>query len=662
VIEAGRPWPLGAHWTGQGVNFALFSGHAEAVELCLYDETGTEEIARLPLAARTDQVWHGFLPGAAPGLRYGYRVHGPYDPSRGHRFNAHKLLLDPYATEWDRPFRRADPALGHQLGALETESEFDPRDNGAAMVKSVVRGPDGFDWEGDRPPAIPLADSVIYELHVKGFTKLHPAVPEALRGTYLGLAEPAPLTHLKRLGITAVELLPVMGFIDEPLLAPRGLVNYWGYNTLGFFLPDDRYAVEQAGREFKTMVKRLHAAGIEVILDVVYNHTGEGDQAGPILSFRGIDNAGYYRLSGGHFENPTGTGNALDLRRPRVLQLVMDSLRWWATEYRVDGFRFDLASVLARVPSEFGAEAPFLAALRQDPVLARVKLIAEPWDVHGRYTGAFPPGWSEWNDAFRDDVRRFFLPRNVARGALADRLAGSSGLFGHAGRVPQASVNFVTSHDGFSLDDLVTYEHKRNLANGDGNRDGAATDHGWNAGAEGPSDDPVIRARREGLKRSLLAILLLSQGVPMLSMGDELGRSQAGNNNAWCQDGPVSWLDWAAGDQDLAGFIAALVALRRRFAVLRRRDWLDAGNALWFDRHGLELTGSAWHDDGDRVLGLWLRAAAGEAGGDLLIFINGGLEPAPVMVPPGSWRLELATAGEVGQLAPSSVQILALEV
>ena len=659
MIEAGRPWPLGAHWTGAGVNFALFSAHAEAVELCLYDETGAEETARLPLRARTDQVWHGFLPGAAPGLRYGYRVHGPYDPARGHRFNPHKLLLDPYATAWDRPFRRADPALGHQIGALETESEFDPRDNGATMVKSVVRGPDGFDWGDDCPPATPLADSLIYELHVKGFTKLHPDLPEDRRGTYLGLAEPAPIAHLKRLGVTAVELLPVMAFIDEPLLWPRGLVNYWGYNTLGFFLPDDRYAVADAGREFKTMVKRLHAAGIEVILDVVYNHTGEGDRAGPILSFRGIDNAVYYRLSGGHFENPTGTGNALDLRRPHVLQLVMDSLRWWVTEYRVDGFRFDLASVLARVPAEVNAEAPFLAALRQDPVLARTKLIAEPWDVHGRHTGGFPAGWSEWNDAFRDDVRRFFLPRNLPRGALADRLAGSSGLFGHTGRAPQASVNFITSHDGFSLDDLVTYEHKRNLANGDGNRDGAATDHGWNAGIEGPSNDPAILGQRAGLKRALLAVLLLSQGVPMLSMGDELGRSQDGNNNAWCQDGPVSWLDWAAGDQDLAGFVAAVAALRRRFAVLRRRDWLDAGTALWLDRHGQEMTVPVWQDGDDRVLGLWLFAAEDEPGGDLLLLVNGGLDPAPVTLPSGSWRLELATAGEPGLLAPSSVQVLA---
>jgi len=657
VILPGRPWPLGAHWTGEGVNFALFSANAEAVELCLYDETGAVETARWPLAS-ADQIWRGFLPGAAPGQRYGYRVHGPFDPAAGHRFNPNKLLLDPYAKAWDRPFRRIDQAHGHHLGAPEAEAGFDAQDTGAFMVKAIVCGDDGFDWGLDRPPATDLADSVIYELHVKGFTKLHPEVPSELRGTYLGLVEPAPIAHLERLGVTAVELLPVMGFVDEPLLGPRGLVNYWGYNTLGFFVPDDRYAVTDPRAEFKTMVKRLHAAGIEVILDVVYNHTGEGDRAGPILSFRGIDNASYYRLRHGHYENPTGTGNALDLRRPAVLRLVMDSLRWWMTEYRIDGFRFDLATVLARVPTDFSAEAPFLAALRQDPVLARAKLIAEPWDVHGLHTGGFPPGWSEWNDGFRDDVRRFFLSRTVGRGALAHRLAGSSGRFHHGGRTPQASVNFVTAHDGFTLDDLVTFEQKRNEANGDRNRDGADNNHGWNAGIEGPSDDPAIRARRAALKRALLSVLLLSMGVPMLSMGDELGRSQAGNNNAWCQDNEMSWLDWSKADPSLIEFVAALTALRRDHPVLRRDRWLDGKDVTWLDRYGAVLDGAAW-EEGDAVLGMRLHAAEGE-GSDLMLFVNGELEPADVALPAGEWHLELASGGDGGLLGPSSVQVFSL--
>ncbi len=657
MIETGRPWPLGSHWTGDGVNFALFSAHADAVELCLYDEAGAIETARFLLPECTDQIWHGFVPGIGPGQRYGYRVHGPYDPGRGQRFNANKLLLDPYATSWDRSFRRADPALGHQIGPPETESVFDPRDNGSTMVKAVVAGLENFDWRGDPRLATPLADSLIYELHVKGFTWLHPGVPETLRGTYLGLAEPAPLQYLKRLGVTAVELLPVMAFIDEPILEARGLVNYWGYNTLGFFVPDDRYAVEDAAREFKQMVQRLHAAGIEVILDVVYNHTGEGDQAGPILSFRGIDNQSYYRLHHhGHFDNPTGTGNALDLRRAPVVQLVMDSLRWWVTEYHVDGFRFDLATVLARIPEAFHAEAPFLAALRQDPILGRVKLIAEPWDVRGRFTGGFPPGWSEWNDGYRDDVRRFFLSRTGARGALAHRLAGSSDLFRHDGRAPSASINFVTCHDGSTLADLVTYERKRNQANGEENRDGSGHEHGWNAGVEGPSDDLLILARRDRLKRALLATLMVSQGVPMLSMGDELGRSQGGNNNGWCQDSAVSWLDWASADRDLAGFVAELAALRRRFPVLRHPRWLEDGNAGWCGRDGGPLDAAQWEDGGDRLLGLRLHDPTGR---DLLLLFNGGLEPADVTLPPGRWGLELASdGGEAGQLGPSSVQIL----
>ncbi|HLY55977.1 MAG TPA: glycogen debranching protein GlgX, partial [Stellaceae bacterium] len=573
VVEPGQNWPLGSSWTGGGVNFALHSGSAEAVEVCLFAEDGRTETARIALAHRTNQTWHGHVPGIGPGQRYGYRVHGPYEPAHGLRFNPAKLLLDPYAKAWDRPLLWADPALGHQVGAIDCEPVFDPRDNGPDMAKALVTAPEAFDWGDDSPPATPLADTVIYELHVKGFTQLHPAVPEALRGRFLGLAEPAAIGHLRRLGVSAVELLPVMAFIDEPLIRARGLTNYWGYNTLGFFVPDARYGVADAGRELKVLVKRLHTAGLEVILDVVFNHTAEGDPAGPTLSFRGIDNPGYYRLrpgDPGRYDNPTGTGNALNLDSPAVLRLVMDSLRWWATEYRVDGFRFDLATVLARrSDGTFDPGGPFLSAISQDPVLQPLKLIAEPWDIGpgGYRVGGFPCRWSEWNDRSRDDLRRFFLTRDIGPAGLADRLAGSSGSFRHDGRAPQASVNFVTAHDGFTLADLVTYGAKRNEANGEANRDGAGENWGWNAGVEGPSDDPAVRARRQALKRVLLAALLVSRGVPMLAMGDELGRSQGGNNNAWCQDNATSWLDWTAADEGLIDFVARLIRLRHGQAV-----------------------------------------------------------------------------------------------
>jgi glycogen operon protein len=640
------------------VNFALWSGTAERVELCLYDAVGAVETVRLALPEVTDQIWHGFAPGLAPGQRYGYRVHGPYDPAgRGLRFNPAKLLLDPHAKALDRSLLWADPAAGHQLGAPDCEPVFDPRDDGSAMVKAMVTGPDDFDWAGDLPPATPLARSVIYELHVKGFTRTHAAVPEALRGTYLGLVEPAPLAHLQRLGITAVELLPVMAFIDEPIARLRGLTDYWGYNTIGFFVPDGRYAVEDARHEFKTMVRRLHQAGIEVILDVVYNHTGEGDHAGPTLSFRGIDNSGYYRLEPGNpgrYQNPTGTGNALDLSRPQVLRLVMDSLRWWVTEYHVDGFRFDLATVLARDASgAFDPRAPFLAAVAQDPVLQRVKLIAEPWDIGpgGYQVGNFPAGWSEWNDRSRSDLRRFFLRRELGPGVLADRLAGSSGLFRHDGRAPQAGINFVVSHDGFTLEDLVTYEDKRNLANGEANRDGGNDRDGWNAGIEGPSDDPAIQSRRRRLKRGLLALLLACRGVPMLSMGDELGRSQAGNNNGWCQDGTLSWIDWAGADRDLAEFVAHLVQVRNAAPALMGTDWLEPGVVEWLAPDGAQMAGDRWADASRPVLGMWLRQPKDK---EFLVIVNAGSDPVDFLLPPGRWQTALDSTCDTLPADPAS--------
>ncbi len=639
--------------TAEGVNFALYSASADSVTLCLYEADGETEAARIPLAC-TDQVWHAFVPGIGIGQRYGYRVHGPYDPMRGLRFNPMKLLLDPYAKAWDRPLRWADEELG---------------DNGATMVKAVVVGPDDFDWGDDRPPAVPLDQTVLYELHVKGFTQLYPDVPEALRGHYEGLVQPGPLEHLKRLGVTAVELLPVMAFIDEPLARRRGLSNYWGYNTLSFFVPEDRYAVADPRREFKAMVKALHAAGIEVILDVVFNHTAEGDDAGPTLSFRGIDNPGYYRLSAGdpsRYDNPTGTGNALDFSRPRVVQLAMDALRWWVTEYRVDGFRFDLTTVLARERSgSFDPAAPFLVAVGQDPVLNRVKLIAEPWDVGpgGWQVGAFPPGWSEWNDRSRNDLRRFMLWRDLGPGALAQRLAGSSDLFCHDGRNPLASINFVTAHDGFTLADLVTYQAKRNLANGEDNRDGDGGGFGWNAGIEGPSDDPVVSARRASLKRGLLAVLLACRGVPMLSMGDEIGHSQDGNNNAWCQDNATSWLDWHGADWALAALVARLIAFRRDHAAVRGSCWLDPQHVDWLAADGTAMAGGRWDDPAMRQLGMWLRAERQEQ--EVLVLINGGLDAVAFALPEGDWSVSVDSAemvtGQVGrqvQLAPSSVQYL----
>ena len=655
---AGSPWPLGATPTSGGVNFALRSGSAERVELCLFGDDGSTETARIPLQPSGNQVWHGLVAGARPGQRYGYRVFGPYDPARGLRFNPNKLLLDPYARAWDRDLRWADPSLGHQLGEPETEPAFDPRDNGATMTKCVVSGQAEFDWGDDRPPLTPLAASVLYELHVKGFTALHPDVPEKLRGTFAGLAHPGAIGHLQRLGVTAVELLPVMGFIDEPFARRRGLVNYWGYNTLGFFMPDGRYAVSDARAEFKQLVRALHQAGIEVILDVVLNHTGEGDHAGPTLSFRGIDNPGYYRLEPndlGRYQNQTGTGNVLDYSRPAVVAFAMDVLRWWAAEYRVDGFRFDLATILGRGrDGSFDAAAPLLTAIMQDPLLQQLKLIAEPWDLAGYDVGGFVPGWTEWNDRSRDDFRRFCIARDVGPGALADRLAGSSDKFRHDGRLPTASLNFVTCHDGFTLDDLVTYAVKRNQANGEANRDGNDNNHGWNAGVEGPSADPSILTRRQGLKRLILTALMLARGVPMLSMGDEIGHSQDGNNNAWCQDSAISWLDWNRPDQALLDFVTRLLKLRREKPPISREAWLDPVDVEWLGPAGGAPAPESWRDPGCRTLGLRWRGQP-----DLLALFNAGTDPVAFALPSGSWRLLLDSADRTGgELAPFSARVL----
>jgi glycogen operon protein len=638
-LQTGRPGPLGAHWDGAGVNFALFSAHAERVELCVRDGN---DLRTFTLPGCTDQVWHGYLPGAAPGLCYAYRVHGPAGP--GHRFDPKRLLVDPYARE------------------LAGEFPCDSRVYSGQGVFARVVDP-AFDWGDDAPPAIPLRDSVFYEIHVKGATQLHPGVPEALRGTYAGLAAPAMLDHLKRLSVTAVKLLPIHAFLDEKRLLQQGLRNYWGYNTLSFFAPEPRYAARAGARaaldEFRSMVRALHAAGIEVILDVVYNHTAETDEFGPTLSFRGIDNATYYRLVAddpNRYENYSGCGNTLRLAHPRVLQLVMDSLRYWAGEMHVDGFRFDLAAALAR-------DSAFLAAVAQDPLLSRVKLIAEPWDLgtDGYRLGSFPPGWSEWNDRFRDDVRAFWLTGETGAGALAQRLAGSSEIFRHDGRAPSAGVNFVTAHDGFTLRDLVSYREKHNEANGERNRDGHGRNLSCNCGVEGETRDPGVVAQRLRLRRALLATLFFAQGVPMLQGGDEAGRTQRGNNNAYCQDNALTWIDWPNADERLIEFTAGLIGLRRRFGQLRREKWLTgargadgARDVVWWHPAGREMETMDWADWGASpggTLGMLLSpvAADDEPGRPkcpaLLALFNRNAAPVVFRLPPGRWR-QLCDTGD----------------
>ncbi|MFG2530046.1 glycogen debranching protein GlgX [Streptomyces sp. NPDC048516] len=647
-IRPGSPTPLGARYrTGPdgiaGTNFALWAGGAEAVELCLFDDAERE--TRHALTELTHEIWHGFLPGVHPGQRYGYRVHGRWDPWSGARWNPAKLLLDPYARAVDGDFGTrtepsgAGPALPAQLyGHVRdwpeqqvADTVRDDRDSAPYVPKGVVVGEDTGDeggvdeWQDDRRPKTPWPDSVLYELHVRGFTMRHPGIPERLRGTYAGLAHPAALEHLVRLGVTAVELLPVHQFAHEDHLVRRGLRNYWGYNSLGYFAPHAGYAAtgtrgQQVG-EFKRMVRALHDAGIEVILDVVYNHTAEAGELGPTLSLRGIDNRGYYRLAGEarRYTDYTGCGNTLHVVQPHVLRLITDSLRYWVTEMGVDGFRFDLAAALARSMHDVDMLSPFLAVIAQDPVLRRVKLIAEPWDVGsgGYQVGAFPPLWTEWNDRYRDTVRDFWRGAQHDVRDLGYRLSGSSDLYAWGGRRPYASVNFITAHDGFTLRDLVTYEHKRNADNGEGNRDGTGDNRSWNCGAEGESDDQEVRALRRRQLRNLLTTLLLSTGVPMLVAGDEMGRTQHGNNNAYCQDNETSWLDWSLLDdpewRPLAGLAARLIALRRAHPVLRRRAFFSGRphqqgglrDLAWFTADGTEMTEQDWYTPG-ATLGMYL--------------------------------------------------------
>ena len=666
-LKLGKPWPLGSHFDGGGVNFAVFSANALSVELCLFDSAGKRELSRTPLPGHSNDIWHGYLPDAAPGLVYGLRVRGAWKPDQGHRFNPYKLLLDPYAREIVGRFEwRSD------------QSSIDPRhptlldmhDNAGHALKARVVD-DHFDWGDDRPLHTPLTDTVLYELHVKGFTELHPGVPEAMRGCYAGLGSDAALAHLKRLGVTAVSLLPVHQRVDELRLTRMGLSNYWGYNTIGFFCPDPRLASGLSGKanrdEFRSMVKRLHAHGIEVILDVVYNHSAEGDEHGPTISFRGLDNASYYRHTSGHtgghtsdnpaqYENDTGCGNTLDLRQPRVLQMVMDSLRYWVGEMHVDGFRFDLAPVLGRGDAGFDRNGPFFSAIAQDPLLSPVKMIAEPWDIGpgGYQVGGFPTGWPEWNDRFRDDMRGFWVTARGTRGGFAQRLCASSDLFRQRKRVPAESVNFVVAHDGFCLHDLVSYNDRHNLANGEGNRDGHGHNLSWNCGVEGPSDDAAVNALRGRIKRALLATTVLAQGTPMLAAGDELGHTQGGNNNPYCQDNPTTWIDWSEADDELITFTAHLLALRRSLLPLGN-GWYDGvadgsgqHDLAWLDSDGTLMTDNEWGDTGQRVLGCRI-GRPGKASAPLLLLCNGDTVDRPFTLPAGSWRALLDSADPLGR-------------
>lgn len=619
-IAEGSPFPLGASWDGSGVNFALFSAHATKVELCLFDEKGQTEVERIELPEYTDEVWHGYVHGMQPGAVYGYRVHGPYEPENGHRFNPNKLLLDPYAKAFVGELQWDPAVFGYTIGADGDDLTFDDRDSASFMQKCQVVD-SRFEWSHSTAVRVPWEKTIFYETHVRGFTKRHPGVPEKLRGTFEGLGQAAVIDHIKSLGVTSIELLPIHAFVNDSHLLEKGLTNYWGYNTIGFFAPDPRYFAQGPGAigELKQMIDRFHEADLEVILDVVYNHTAEGSERGPSLSFKGIDNASYYRLMPDdkrYYINDTGTGNTLNLSHPRVLQMVTDSLRYWVTEMNVDGFRFDLATILGREPEGFDQAGGFLKACQQDPILASVKLIAEPWDCGpgGYQVGGFPPGWAEWNDKYRDNVRAFWKGEDGMTAEFATRITGSADKFGHRGRRPWASVNFLTAHDGFTLNDVVSYNEKHNEANGEDNEDGSSDNRSWNCGAEGPTDDPEIRTTRERQKRNMLATLLLSQGTPMILAGDEFGRTQNGNNNAYCQDNEISWVNWDI-DQDgaaLIEFVRKLTTLRHTLPALRRGRFLmgafneemQLSDVRWVRADGGDLTQEQWDDATTKCFGL----------------------------------------------------------
>jgi isoamylase len=686
-IWPGSSYPLGATWDGAGVNFSLFSENATGVELCLFDSTdGAHETAKIPLREKTGPVWHIYLPELRPGQLYGYRVHGPHEPKAGHRFNTAKLLLDPYAKAIAGTIKWSDALFSYTIGHADADLAPDPRDSSEGIPKCVVIDP-AFSWGDDARPATPWHKTVIYELHVKGFTKRHPQVPERLRGTYAGLACPPVLEYLRSLGITAVELMPVHHFVADKHLVDRGLTNYWGYNSIGFFAPEAAYAssgsMGQQVAEFKTLVKTLHREGIEVILDVVYNHTAEGNHLGPTLCFRGIDNASYYRLT--HVENEglryymdyTGCGNTLDMTHPNVLSLVMDSLRYWVLEMHVDGFRFDLASALARELHAVDRLGAFFDIIQQDPVLSRVKLIAEPWDLGegGYQVGNFPVLWAEWNGVYRDTVRRFWKGDAGQVGSMAYRLTGSSDLYGQSGRMPHASINFISAHDGFTLHDLVSYNEKHNEANGENNQDGHNDNLSWNCGVEGPTTESAVLNLRERQKRNFLATLFLSQGVPMLLAGDESGRTQHGNNNGYCQDNEISWMQWELDPrrESLLEFTRSMIKFFHEHPVLRRRHFfqgreirgLGMKDLTWIRPDGQEMTAQDWENSETRCFGLSLAGDAideiDERGNrivdvSLLILLNAHYEAIPFVLsepkPNHQWRLIMDTREGMVRLAP----------
>jgi isoamylase len=676
AVSPGKPFPQGATWDGTGVNFALFSDAATGVELCLFDHADDKkESARIAVVERTSGTWHIRLDGIKPGQLYGYRVNGPYEPERGLRFNAHKLLLDPYAKAIGRPLRWADELFGYRIGDPAGDLSFDERDSAPFAPLGMVVD-EQFDWSDEQRPVIPWHRTIIYEAHVRGLTKLHPDLPAELRGTYAGLASPPVLAHLKKLGVTTVELMPVHHFIHDRHLTDKGLRNYWGYNTLGFFAPEPGYAHRTdhpaaVVQEFKETVKALHNAGFEVILDVVYNHTGEGSELGPTLSFRGIDNLAFYRTVAGnsrYYMDYTGCGNTLNLVHPHSLQVLMDSLRYWVTEMHIDGFRFDLAAALARELHDVNQLGPFFHLIYQDPTLAPIKLIAEPWDLGegGFQVGKFPTGWAEWNGKFRDDVRRFWKGDSGFCSEIATRLGGSSDLYEHTKRPPSASINFVTAHDGFTLQDLVSFDHKHNEANKDDNRDGTDDNHAWNCGAEGKTDDPGIVELRERQKRNLWCTLLFAQGVPMISGGDELSRTQQGNNNGYCQDSELTWHDWSPDPRRNAffEFASKVVRFRQAHANFHRRSYWEpdangdfsAGALQWFRSDGEKMTAEDWTSGWIRVLGMFLPGSApnirnddGERieDADFLLLVNAHHEPGEFQIPPvlpdGQWTVTLDT-------------------
>ena len=692
IVRTGSPKPRGATFEGGGVNFALFSAYATRVELCLFDNAGREEIARITLPDYTDEIFHGFVEGLQPGQVYGYRVHGPYAPEEGHRFNPNKLLLDPYARGHTGEIAWNEACFGYEIGAEDADLSFDERDSAPFVPKCVVVDPN-FDWHGEsRRAFVPWNKTIIYETHVRGFTKCRRDLPEGLRGTYAGLASKDVIDYIKALGISSVELLPVHTFLDDSYLLDKGLRNYWGYNSIGFFAPDPRYASDRANtlREFKEMVARFHDAGLEVILDVVYNHTAEGNELGATLSFKGIDNLSYYRLHADnkrYYVNDTGTGNTVDMSHPRVLQMVMDSLRYWVEETHVDGFRFDLGTILAREPDGFDSRSGFLIACSQDPCLATVKLIAEPWDVGpgGYQVGGFPPGWAEWNDKFRDTVRDFWRG-HAPVGEMARRMHGSGDIYDHQGRRPWASVNFVAAHDGFTINDLVTYNEKHNEPNGENNRDGSDDNRSWNCGVEGPTDDPVVSSLRLQQIKNFIASVFFSQGIPMLLAGDEFGRTQQGNNNVYCQDNELSWVGWDrdARQEAITSFTRAVIELRLAHPALRYGRFLGHGRSsdgvhdvTWLTAAATEMTAENWEDGEARSFGMLIDvpndgAGAGTARDIMLIAVNGHHEDSNFVLPQsawGGWRLVLDTSvdqetgareaagGEEGTLRARSLQL-----